>query len=62
MNCDIRYSLPKQGGPKQPPPGPKQPASSSTAGLGPSTVKRPRSLVPPPPPRPPWPPGSPWPS
>jgi len=45
MNCDIRYSLPKQGGPKQPPPGPKQPASSSTAGLGPSNVKRP--LTPP---------------
>jgi len=40
MNCDIRYSLPKQGGPKQLPTGPKQP-SSSTAGLGPSTVKRP---------------------
>merc|ERR1719295_1904097 len=46
MNCDIRYSLPKQGGPKQPPPGPKQPASSSTAGLGPSTVKRPSTPPP----------------
>ena len=41
MNCDIRYSLPKQGGPKQLPSGPKQPATSSTAGLGPSSAKRP---------------------
>ena len=40
MNCDIRYSLPNQGGPKQPIPGPKHPVSSSTAGPGQSNAKR----------------------